>query len=119
MISYNHRTTEEDLRKFHHLQKQISACRACQDQFGFAPHPILFGNLNAKIMQISQVPSLRVHQTGKPFYDASGKRLRSARKGTFVLPHPSPLNIKWFRGHPAFEEERMKTVSEIIHEVLG
>jgi uracil-DNA glycosylase family 4 len=25
-------------------------------------------------------------------------------KPAFVLPHPSPLNIKWFKDHPHFEE---------------
>lgn len=203
-MSYNNCISEEDFRKFCNLQKEISACRYCQDDFGFEPHPIVFGNLNAKIMQISQAPSLNVHNTRKPFYDASGRRLRSEwyqisdetfynpdnfyivsvahcypgkasgggdrkppkccadkwlaqelalvqneiyiliggyaaayffpgekltdlvfqdleinGKKAFVLPHPSPLNIKWFRDHPAFEEKRIKKVSGIVQEVLG
>lgn len=76
-MSYNTYTSEEDFQKFRNLQKEISTCRYCQDLFGFEPHSILFGNLNAKIMQIGQVLSLSVHKTRKPFDDASGRRLRS------------------------------------------
>ncbi len=58
------------------LHKKILQCRLCQDAFGFEPRPIVLGNHNAKIMQISQAPSKSVHETGKPFHDASGKKLR-------------------------------------------
>ena len=34
------------------------------------------GNPHAKIFQISQAPSIHVHESGLPFNDASGKRLR-------------------------------------------
>ncbi len=58
------------------LHKQILACRLCRDKFGFEPRPFVWGKANAKIMQISQAPSLRVHRSGKPFDDVSGQRLR-------------------------------------------
>jgi uracil-DNA glycosylase len=35
-------------------------------------------------------------------------------KPTIVLPHPSPLNIKWFKDHPLFEEKRLPEIREII-----
>ena len=59
------------------LREQICACRECAEEFGFEPHPIVFGNQTSKIMQISQAPSQTVHATLKPFNDASGRRLRS------------------------------------------
>lgn len=62
--------------KLKQLQQQITRCRACEELFGYEPHPVCQGNAKAKIMQISQAPSLLVHQTGKPFNDVSGKRLR-------------------------------------------
>ena len=55
---------------FLNLREQILSCRQCQSDFGFEPHPIVFGNPSAKIMQISQAPSRTVHNTGKPFNDA-------------------------------------------------
>ena len=187
-----------------HLQNQISECRLCQDTFGFEPHPILQGNHNANIMQISQAPSKTVHQTGIPFNDASGRKLRMEwyhisdkefynpdnfyivsmahcypgkapgagdrrppkicsqkwllkemklvdneiyiiiggiaaqhffpgekitslafedkqinGKLTYILPHPSPLNVKWFKDHPQFQEERILKIQEEVHKVLN
>lgn len=40
-------------------------------------------------------------------------------KKAFVLPHPSPLNMKWFRDHPEFETGRLSAIRKIIHVVLG
>lgn len=39
-------------------------------------------------------------------------------KPAIVLPHPSPLNIKWFKDHPLFEEKRLSEIREIIWSVL-
>lgn len=39
-------------------------------------------------------------------------------KPAIVLPHPSPLNIKWFKDHPIFEEKRLPEIREIIWSVL-
>jgi len=61
---------------FDELKAEILACRECRERFGFEPHPIIFGNSNSKIMQISQAPSQKVHETLKPFNDASGRKLR-------------------------------------------
>ena len=36
----------------------------------------------------------------------------------FVLPHPSPLNIKWFKDNPKFLAERLPEVRKAIHAVL-
>lgn len=189
---------------FLNLREQILSCRQCQSDFGFEPHPIVFGNPGAKIMQISQAPSRTVHNTRKPFNDASGRRLRSEwyrisdetfynpdnfyivsiahcypgknpkggdnrppkccadkwlsqelglvqneiyiliggsaaayffpkqkltelvfqdltlnGKRTFVLPHPSPLNVKWFRDYPEFMEKRVFEIEKAVHKTLG
>lgn len=64
---------ENNLEK---LQKEISKCKICQNTFGFQPHPIILGNKDSKIMQISQAPSANVHKTLKPFNDLSGKKLK-------------------------------------------
>ena len=186
------------------LQNQIEQCRSCEETFGFEPHPIVQGNYNAKIMQISQAPSKKVHETRKPFNDASGKKLRREwyrisdedfynpdnfyivsmahcypgkapnggdlhppkicskqwilkemelvnneiyiiiggiasefffpkekitslafedrqinGKPTYILPHPSPLNMKWFRDHPQFAEERMIKIQKEVHKILN
>lgn len=61
---------------FDTLKEEILRCRICEAQFGFAPRPVVVGAANARIMQVSQAPSRIVHATGKPFDDASGRRLR-------------------------------------------
>lgn len=189
---------------YEQLAKKILACRACRQDFGFEPNPILFGNPDAKIVQISQAPSKTVSETGIPFSDASGQKLKyqwyqltdedfynpnnfyigamahcypgknkfggdnmppkrcaklwvskeldyinneifiiiggySAKyffpnekltdlvfkenyingKRTYVLPHPSPLNIRWFKKHPQFEEEEIKKVRNHIQRLIN
>lgn len=187
-----------------HLQDQILQCRLCRDEFGFEPRPIVQGKYNSKIMQIGQAPSKSVHETGRPFDDASGRKLKGewyqisdsmfydptnfyiasmahcfpgkspgggdrrppkvcatqwllkeiesvhneiyiiiggyaaefffpgkkitslafedkaiGGKPAYVLPHPSPLNVKWFRDNPMFEKERIPKIREKVHQALG
>lgn len=40
-------------------------------------------------------------------------------KLAFVLPHPSPLNIKWLKDNPEFEKVRLPTIRKIIRGTLG
>jgi len=40
-------------------------------------------------------------------------------KPTLVLPHPSPLNVRWFKNHPQFEEERIPEIRRTIWRTLG
>ena len=39
-------------------------------------------------------------------------------KLAIVLPHPSPLNIKWFKDHPEFMEKRIFEIRNVINKVL-
>lgn len=39
-------------------------------------------------------------------------------KLAIVLPHPSPLNIKWFNDHPNFMEKRIYEIRKIIYDIL-
>ncbi|WP_286078881.1 uracil-DNA glycosylase family protein [Faecalibaculum rodentium] len=183
------------------LQAQLRACRHCEGML--EPRPVVHGNPGAPILQVSQAPGKKVHETGIPFNDASGRRLRQdwyqisdaqfydpdlfyitsmghcypgkgktgdkkpprccfdlwtrreieLKPGTrmmlvigreaasrlfpkreftelvfqdqeydgipcFVLPHPSPLNVRWFRMHPEFETQRMPMIREKLHQVL-
>ncbi len=38
---------------------------------------------------------------------------------TLVLPHPSPLNIKWFKDNPNFLKERLPEIRKIINSILN
>ncbi|MCG7622912.1 uracil-DNA glycosylase family protein [Epibacterium sp. Ofav1-8] len=63
------------------LKQRIAACRICADRFAatataHAPRPVVWFDPGARILIAGQAPGLRVHESGKPFTDASGDRLR-------------------------------------------
>ncbi len=58
------------------LLAEISLCIICKKHLPFAPRPVLQAGPNAKIVIIGQAPGLKVQQSGKPWDDASGKKLR-------------------------------------------
>jgi uracil-DNA glycosylase len=40
-------------------------------------------------------------------------------KPAYILPHPSPLNMKWFKDYPEFMEKRIFQIRSEVHKVLG
>lgn len=58
------------------LIEQVSKCVICEPHLPLGAHPVIQFNSNARILIAGQAPGVKVHQTGKPFNDASGDRLR-------------------------------------------
>lgn len=63
------------------LADDIRACRLCADRFaatrtGHAPRPVVWFRPSARLLVAGQAPGLRVHESGRPFDDRSGDRLR-------------------------------------------
>ncbi len=63
------------------LCDDIRACRLCADRFaathtGHSPRPVAWFSPKARILIAGQAPGARVHESGKPFTDPSGDRLR-------------------------------------------
>jgi len=58
------------------LLDDIRACTACDD-LPAGPRPVVQGSPSAKVVIIGQAPGRKVHASGIPWDDASGKRLRS------------------------------------------
>ena len=58
------------------LVKEIKACRLCEAHLPQGPRPVLQIHTEAKILVAGQAPGNKVHQSGIPFDDASGERLR-------------------------------------------
>lgn len=61
--------------------EKLAACAICTERFSHTktahkPRPIIWVNESAPILVAGQAPGLRVHESGKPFDDASGERLR-------------------------------------------
>ena len=58
------------------LLKRVRNCRLCEDHLPLGPRPVLQVHGNSRLLIAGQAPGRKVHLTGKPFDDASGKRLR-------------------------------------------
>lgn len=66
------------------LRAAIAACRVCRDtpakgpadRLPHEPRPVAVLSDSARILIAGQAPGLRVHESGLPFNDASGDRLR-------------------------------------------
>lgn len=58
------------------LIEDIRACTLCVEHLEHGVRPVLQIDSKAKILIAGQAPGIKVHQTGIPFDDASGDRLR-------------------------------------------
>lgn len=59
----------------------LRACTLCAQRFaqtatGHAPRPVAWFTPGARVLIAGQAPGARVHQSGRPFTDPSGDRLR-------------------------------------------
>ena len=54
----------------------ISQCTICKEHLPLGPRPVVTANLNSKIIGIGQAPGTKVHASGIPWDDQSGKTLR-------------------------------------------
>jgi uracil-DNA glycosylase len=61
---------------FDKLVAEIHACRLCAAQLPFGPRPVMQASLQSRLLIVSQAPGRKVHETGIPFNDVSGDRLR-------------------------------------------
>jgi uracil-DNA glycosylase len=74
------------------LLADIAACRACASDLPHEPRPVVRVSRDTRILICGQAPGRRVHESGLPFDDASGDRLRSWLG----------VDRETFYGHPAF-----------------
>lgn len=68
------------------LLKEVRACRMCEGVLPLGPRPVLRASATARILIVGQAPGTRVHETGIPWNDPSGDRLRAwmnVDRGTF------------------------------------
>jgi uracil-DNA glycosylase len=54
----------------------IRACRACAGEFSHEPRPVVRVTRGTRLLICGQAPGRRVHESGLPFDDPSGDRLR-------------------------------------------
>ncbi len=59
------------------LLTAVRACTLCAAHLPLGPRPVVQLHPSAKILIVGQAPGRKVHETGVPFNDASGDRLRA------------------------------------------
>ncbi|THD79215.1 MAG: uracil-DNA glycosylase family protein [Phenylobacterium sp.] len=73
------------------LLQEIGACRACAGDLPHAPRPVVRVSAETRLLICGQAPGRRVHESGLPFDDPSGDRLRGWLG----------VDRETFYGHPA------------------
>ncbi len=58
------------------LLGRVRACRHCEAALPLGPRPVLRAGATARLMIVGQAPGTRVHESGIPWDDRSGERLR-------------------------------------------
>jgi uracil-DNA glycosylase len=58
------------------LAEEVRCCRVCAAHLPARPRPVLQVHPAARILIAGQAPGRKVHESGVPFDDASGERLR-------------------------------------------
>lgn len=58
------------------LLRNIDQCTICKSHLPLGPRPVLTAHPNSKIVLIGQAPGTKVHESGIPWDDQSGKKLR-------------------------------------------
>jgi uracil-DNA glycosylase len=58
------------------LHAEIARCTLCAPHLTAGPRPIVQFSATARLLIIGQAPGTRVHESGIPWNDASGERLR-------------------------------------------
>lgn len=69
--------TKAPPRSLRSLLCEVEACRVCAPHLPHAPRPVLRASASARLLIVGQAPGSRVHETGIPWNDRSGVRLRA------------------------------------------
>ena len=64
------------MTSFTSLLAEVRACTLCEADLPLGPRPVLQLHPKARILIAGQAPGSKVHESGVPFDDASGNRLR-------------------------------------------
>jgi uracil-DNA glycosylase len=58
------------------LLRQVRACRRCEAELPLGARPVVQAGASARLLIVGQAPGSKVHESGTPWSDASGERLR-------------------------------------------
>jgi len=63
-------------RSLQYLLTEVRACKVCAEYLDHEPRPVVQAGSRARIVIIGQAPGRRVHESGVPWDDPSGRTLR-------------------------------------------
>ncbi|NNE43491.1 MAG: uracil-DNA glycosylase family protein [Gemmatimonadetes bacterium] len=63
-------------KRFDTLLREIRACEICAEHLADGPRPVVQCDPASRILIVGQAPGRKVHETGIPFNDPSGVKLR-------------------------------------------
>jgi uracil-DNA glycosylase len=67
----------ENAKTLPQLLRNIRACTHCAHALPCGPHPVLQVHISTRLCIVGQAPGRKVHETGIPWNDPSGDRLRN------------------------------------------
>ena len=87
------------------LRTDARACRICRDAPARAaplvdPRPVFQVSATARLCIASQAPGLRAHESGRPFDDRSGERLRDWMGVSREEFYDASRVVELFAAHP-------------------
>ncbi len=76
-LDFNRQGEADTMTSMTALLKDVRACTLCANHLSLGPRPVIQAHTAARILVASQAPGRKVHETGIPFNDPSGERLRA------------------------------------------
>ena len=70
-------TAEPDAPALDTLWREVRGCSLCADELPLGPRPVLRPSATARLLIVGQAPGGKVHESGVPWNDPSGDRLRA------------------------------------------
>jgi uracil-DNA glycosylase len=64
------------LDSLENLLSEIRSCRICEESLPLGPNPVVQFSRESRILIVGQTPGTKVHASGVPWDDASGRNLR-------------------------------------------
>lgn len=68
--------TRASFKSLNRLLDEIAGCRICAGHLPLGPRPVLRAAASARVLIVGKTPGTRVRETGVPWNDTSGERLR-------------------------------------------
>ena len=76
------------------LLRDVRSCRHCEKTLPLGPNPVLRVSASARLLIVGQAPGTRVHASGVPWDDPSGKRLRQWKRLDGKSVHQASADFK-------------------------